>query len=158
MDIRLNPSEYGASHNDPRMVVVHSMGEFILDPYPIHADDFLVKLGYSAHALVTPKGEVIITRDDDQGAYHAKGYNKDSLGIEFLVEGNHDYASFVERIKTPYLTDDQFSAGVAAVSRWVNSYEIAPNRVLRHIDISPGRKVDPGEGFPWERFKQEIFL
>ena len=151
--IHFAPLEAGSSRiNKPRMIVVHAMGEFLLDPHPIHATDFLEKIGLSAHALVAPSGDIHICRDDDQGAYHAKGYNTDSLGIEFLVEGHHNYGSFLEKIKTDWVTDEQFQAGVDAVRNWMTTYDIPIEKVVRHCDISPGRKVDPGVGFKWEKF------
>lgn len=155
--IKHEPLEAGSRRNNPKLVVVHCMGEYILDPQPIHAVDFLAKLGLSAHALVEPSGDIYICRDDDQGAYHARGYNTDSLGIEFLVVGHHTYGSFLEKIKSPYVPDEQFEAGVEAVKSWVETYDIPMVKVVRHSDISPGRKVDPGAGFPWDKFLQEVF-
>ncbi len=149
-----DPSEFGNKRNKPKMIVVHCMGEFILDPNPIHATDFLVKLGYSAHALVAPSGDIYICRDDDQGAYHARGYNTDSLGIEFLVEGHHDYGTFLEAIKQDYVTLSQWDAGIQAVKSWLAAYDI--KRLVRHSDISPGRKVDPGAGFKWDSFLEHV--
>ena len=154
--IKFEPLEKGNKHNVPKMIVVHSMGEFILDPKPIHATDFLAKIGLSAHALVAPNGDIYICRDDDQGAYHAKGYNTNSLGIEFLVEGHHDYGSFLEKIKSDFVTLDQWEAGVDAVRSWVQAYDIPKEKVVRHSDISPGRKLDPGAGFKWDKFLKEI--
>lgn len=156
MTIIREPLEAGASVQTPRMIVVHCMGEFILDPKPIHATDFLAKLGLSAHALVAPDGDVYLCRDDDQGAYHARGYNTDSLGIEFLVEGHHNYGSFIEKIKSPYVSEEQLKAGVKAVKSWVKAYNIPREKIVRHSDISPGRKVDPGAGFPWGDFLDEV--
>ena len=158
MKIIQSPSENGGtSIFFPRMVVVHSMGEFLLDPHPIHATDFLEKIGLSAHALVDSKGNTYLCRDDDQMAYHAKGYNKTALGIEFLVEGHHTYASFLEAIKADWVTSEQFDAGVEAVKIWCRAYDIPREKVVRHSDISPGRKVDPGTGFKWEKFLDEVF-
>lgn len=154
--IHYSPLEAGNKNNRPKMIVVHSMGEFLLDPHPIHATDFLEKIKLSAHALVAPSGDIYICRDDDQGAYHAKGYNTDSLGIEFLVAGHHDYGSFLETIKTDWVTDEQWDAGVQAVRYWMESYDIPIHKVVRHSDISPGRKVDPGVGFKWDKFKEAI--
>jgi len=146
--------EDGSKRNVPRMIVVHAMGEYILDPHPIHAPDFLGKLGYSAHALITPTGHTIICRDPNQGAYHARGFNTDSLGIEFLVKGEHNYGSFLEMIKTDWVGPSQWQEGVSLVREWMKQYHIT--EVVRHSDISPGRKVDPGTGFDWDKFQQEI--
>ena len=154
--VKFEPLEAGASTNDPRMIVVHSMGEFILDPHPIHASDFLAKLGLSAHALVEPTGDIIICRDDDQGAYHAKGYNTNSLGIEILVTGHHNYGSFIEKIKSPWCAPEQFDATVQHVRHWMVEHNIPIEKVVRHSDISPGRKVDPGAGFQWDMFLEEL--
>ena len=156
MQIKYEPLEAGARHNAPRMIVVHSMGEFILDPHPIHATDFLAKLGYSAHVLVAPNADIYICREDDQGAYHARGYNTDSLGIEFLVEGHHNYSTFIETIKSPFVSDEQLEAGIDAVRLWVRTHDIPRDKVVRQSDISPGRKVDPGAGFPWDNFLDEV--
>lgn len=132
------------------------MAEYIKDPDPIHAPTFLEQYKLSAHALITPSGDTILCRDDDQRAWHARGYNTDSLGIEFLVEGEHDYASFVEKIKSPYLSVMQFDAGIEAVRSWIDAYDISINRIDRHSDLSPGRKVDPGAGFPWKIFLERL--
>ncbi len=130
------------------------MGEYIIDPEPIHAPDFLDKYKLSAHALVKPNGDIYICRDDDEVAWHARGHNTDSLGIEFLVEGEHTYATFLDKIKTPYLSVMQLDAGIEAVKTWLASYPI--EELVRHSDISPGRKVDPGDGFPWSDFLKEV--
>jgi len=136
------------------MIVVHSMGEFINDPHPIHASDFLVKMGYSAHALISPNGDVYVCRDDDQGAYHARGYNTDSLGVEVLVEGHHNYGTFLEAIKTDWVTLAQMDTLTEVVKSWLSAYDI--KRLVRHSDISPGRKVDPGAGFNWTGFIEGV--
>ncbi len=145
----------GARRNTPKMIVVHAMGEYILDPGPIHARDFLLKLGYSAHALVEPDGQIIICRTPDQGAYHARGFNTDSLGIEYLVKGNHDYGSFLDAMKTDWVTHAQWHSGIDFINQWLTDFDTI-TEVVRHSDISPGRKVDPGVGFDWELFKQNI--
>lgn len=146
----------GNRHNKPAMIVVHAMGEYILDPDPEHAVDFLEKLGLSAHKLVDPAGDVFRCRTDNQGAYHARGYNTNSLGIEFLVEGEHNYGSFLDAIKLHYVTMAQWEAGVDVVREWVRQYDIPEDKVVRHSDISPGRKVDPGEGFHWQDFLDRV--
>jgi len=150
------PSNYGAAHQSPQMIVVHSMGEYVADESGgyMHAVDFLDRQGLSAHALVSPDGTLYRCRDDAQGAYHARGFNAASLGIEVLVKGRHDYGSFASAISKPYLTPEQYEAVVAQCREWVRAYGIT--RVVRHSELSPGRKVDPGAGFPWFNFLRDI--
>ena len=142
----------GAERQDPKRIIVHAMGEYING---VPAVDFLENIGLSAHILVCPDGGVIRCREDNQGAYHAKKYNMDSLGIEFLVAGDHGYSSFREMIKEPYLTSVQYEAGMQFVrNEWFIKKGI--RKMDRHSDVSPERKIDPGKGFPWERFKREV--
>ena len=149
------PLPFGRRHNDPKRIIVHAMGEYIdSGDQDFTAVDWLRRLELSAHALVTPSGNIIRCRADDQGAYHARGFNRDSLGIEFLVPGVHTYATFLEAMKTNYLTEAQFEAGASLVAEWCASYGITD--LQRHSDVSPGRKYDPGEGFPWETFLQAV--
>lgn len=144
--------------NSPKRIVVHAMGEYIQDAeIPdryIHAVAFLNECEYSAHKLIAPNGDVYICRFDNERASHARGFNTDSLGIEFLVQGNHNYGSFLERIKTPYLTPEQYESGIVVVKDWLQLHSI--NHIDRHSDLSPGRKVDPGLGFPWQEFNRSL--
>jgi AmpD protein len=127
------------------------MGEYINNNGELYfAPNWLEYLGLSAHALIVPNGDVMICRTDHQRAYHARGFNTDSLGIEFLVSGEHNYATFLETIKTDWVTTAQYEAGAELVRKWVNDHNIA--NIKRHSDISPGRKVDPGTGFKWPAF------
>ena len=156
------PSSHGfARSGDPDMIIVHCMGEYIDlydDPVPDpHAESFLHMIGLSAHALVCPNGDIISCRDDVEGAYHAKGFNSTSLGIEFLVEGTHTIATLADTIIGPYLKNDQYDAGLEYVRDWIQEYDIPRERVLRHSDVSPGRKIDPGAGFPWDAFLNSCY-
>ena len=143
--------------NEPKRIIVHAMAEYIIDGKRTdHAVPFLERYRLSAHALVAPDGSIYRCREDDEKAWHAKGYNRDSLGIEFLVPGDHDYGSFLEAIKRPYLTDAEYTNGLEQVREWMDLYPVVS--VDRHSDVSPGRKVDPGDGFPWEEFKADLGL
>ena len=101
-------SPYGTPHNAPKTIVIHAMAEYL----PMHATEFLDTVKLSAHVLVAPDGTLYRCREDSSGAHHAKGFNMDSLGLEVLVAGKHDYGSFVEATKTPYVTDEQYRAVV----------------------------------------------
>lgn len=146
--------QHGRSGNIPMRIVVHCMGEYVKDPKPMYAPEFLDAYELSAHSLITPSGDNIRCRNDDEIAWHAKGRNTNSLGIEFLVEGAYNYSEFKERIKTPYVNEIQYQAGLYQIKEWMRLYNIVT--ISRHSDIDPDRKVDPGEGFDWDRLLADL--
>jgi len=159
--------EHGALHNVPSSIVIHSMAEYIhidqaasvalnIPAGDYHAFEFLDVSGLSAHILGTPSGVNIRCRYDNEIAWHARGHNTGSLGYEFLVPGLHDYGSFLEAIKRPYLSAEQYQKGVDQVKQWANHFQI--EKIDRHSDLDPTRKKDPGDGFPWEQFKKDCGL
>ena len=143
-------SSYGGGEQTPRLIVLHAMGENIKDKSIFSAVEWLDHLELSAHALATPEGNIIRLRRDNEVAWHAKYFNIDSLGIEFLVPGVHDYGSFIEAMKTDWVTDSQFWAGVWQVKQWIDKWPIT--KIATHRELSPGRKFDPGTGFPLAQF------
>ena len=156
---------HGGGIQTPTDIILHSMAEYIIvDPatakrYGIkvgeyHALQWLDILGLSAHALIAPTGVSIRCRNDDEMAWHAKSNNSNTLGIEFLVPGAYGYYDFIQRIKTPYLTDDQFHCGQEQIREWVEAWNI--ESIKTHNEIDPGRKHDPGAGFPTNEFLQEL--
>jgi N-acetyl-anhydromuramyl-L-alanine amidase AmpD len=142
--------------NVPEEIIVHAMGEYILDDYglPIHATTFLNEFKLSAHILVGSNGDVFRCRADNEFAWHARGHNVNTLGIEFLVQGEHTYGSFLDRIKTPYLQKEQYDNGAEVVREWLSIHNI--KRIRKHSTVSPGRKVDPGHGFPFDAFLKKV--
>ncbi len=146
---------YGASHQSPNVIIVHAMSEyFMVRGKMVHAVEFLNEIRLSAHALISPNGDVFMCRPDNEGAYHARGHNTDSIGIEFLVEGVNTYGEFIEKIKTNYTTEAQIQSGVEVCKKLINDNDIT--LVTRHSDVSPERKLDPGEGFEWDSFLNKL--
>lgn len=140
---------FGSSINKPDRIIVHAMSEIIkYKDREVYAHDFLAEIGLSAHALIWPNGDVMRCRNDLEGAYHAKNHNKNTLGVEFLVEGSHDYLEFKKAIETPYLSERQLAGGIELINEWLSHHDIL--EVVRHSDIDPKRKVDPSSGFPWD--------
>ena len=150
---------HGADHQTPRRIIVHAMAYQIdWEGERLYAANFLDKIGLSAHILVAPDGTGIQCRADTEGAWHAKGYNTDSLGVEILVPGVFDYGSFLQRIAEPWCGDKQFSSAVDVVADWCYRWGIGtePGQLDRHSDVSPNRKSDPGRGFRWADFVTRV--
>ena len=154
---QIQPFNVAGKRKNVTRIVIHALGEFIdLEPWDLHAVDFLRSTQLNAHALIAPSGTVLRTAADMDVVYHAKGFNMDSIGIEFLVSGVHTYGSFVQAIAQEWLTSAQYDAGVQLVQDLLAKHSITHQQVKQHSTLSPGRKVDPGAGFPWYRFQRDI--
>ena len=105
----------------------------------------------SAHYLVHEDGRIVQMVPEARRAWHAgrafwageSDINSRSIGIE-IVNPGHEYG-YVD------FPDAQIDAVTALCLDIVERHGIAPERVLAHSDVAPGRKVDPGERFPWAR-------
>ena len=103
----------------------------------------------SSHYFVWEDGRVVQLVAEHRRAWHAgqsfwKGesdINSASIGIE-IVNCGHE--------SLPLYPKPQIDAVIALVRDISAQRAIAPQRVLAHSDIAPGRKRDPGEHFPWE--------
>ena len=104
----------------------------------------------SSHYLIKRNGEIINLVPDLFEAWHAgvsswkhfKSLNKNSIGIEITNPGHqHGYKRFSKK---------QIFSLQKLLNILVKKYKIKKKYILGHSDISPGRKKDPGEKFPWE--------
>lgn len=144
------PRQMDGSYNVDK-IIVHAMAEWIeLGDNDQQAWEYLNTIGLSAHYFVTPTGVIIQQVEEDRVAYHAKGHNETSIGVEFLVPGVHTYSTFLEAIDKPWSLSEQFEAGkklIAGIRTRLGGVEI-----FGHNEVSPGRKKDPGE-FPIEELR-----
>jgi len=143
----------------PRRIIVHAMAYQIdFQGERVYAASFLDAIGLSAHALVAPDGTIIRCREDDEGAYHAEGFNTDSLGVEVLVPGVYEYSTFLQRIAEPWTAKPALEATADQVAEWCSKWGIGtePDELDRHSDVDPERKSDPGRGFPWDDFVSRV--
>lgn len=105
----------------------------------------------SSHYVVFEDGAVHQLVSESRRAWHAgkscwhgeTDINSSSIGIE-IVNPGHDfgYPDFPER---------QIEAVIELCRDCAERWAIAPEQVLAHSDVAPGRKADPGEKFPWAR-------
>ena len=109
----------------------------------------LAGLRVSSHFLIRRHGEVIQFVLVSEAAWHAgesafagrQGCNDFSIGIEFEGAVGKEF------------TAAQLESGVSLVSLLMSAYpRITRKRLVRHSDIAPGRKFDPGKTFPYSDF------
>lgn len=107
----------------------------------------------SAHYVVHEDGRVVQLVAEAGRAWHAgrslwagqDDLNSRSIGVEVVNAGHGPDLS----LGTPDYPSAQVDALVTLLRGILRRHGIAPARVLAHSDVSPGRKVDPGERFPW---------
>jgi N-acetylmuramoyl-L-alanine amidase len=105
----------------------------------------------SAHYFIWEDGLIDQLVAESDRAWHAgksfwKGetdVNSASIGVE-IVNPGHDGG-------LPPFPDAQVAATISLARDLCARWTIAPECVLAHSDVAPGRKRDPGERFPWEK-------
>jgi N-acetylmuramoyl-L-alanine amidase len=108
----------------------------------------------SAHYFVFEDGRVWQMVPEMRRAWHAglgqwgddADINSCSIGIEIANPGHPG--------GLPPFGETQIESVIAICRDLVSRWRIAPERVLAHSDVAPGRKLDPGELFPWERLHE----
>jgi N-acetylmuramoyl-L-alanine amidase len=132
----------------PEMVILHYTGmatgqgaeDWLCDP----------RSEVSSHYLVHEDGRVVqMVREADRAWHAGKSFwrgvtdiNSQSVGIEIVNPGHGlGYPAFPAR---------QIRSVVTLCADIVARQGTNPAMVLAHSDVAPGRKVDPGEKFPWD--------
>jgi N-acetylmuramoyl-L-alanine amidase len=123
----------------------------------------------SAHILIDRDGKVIQQVPFNFISYHAKEYNKSSIGIELINIGqlkktDTGYVSFYRQkvdnakvdsngsgIYWEKYTDAQIETAYQICKLLVNDYRI--NTIVGHAEINKN-KTDPGPFFPIAKFRQ----
>ena len=104
----------------------------------------------SCHYFIKRNGKILSMVPDLYISWHAgisswKNYrslNKHSIGIEISNQG-HDY-------QYKNFTRKQIRSIIKLSNFLIEKYKIKSKFILGHSDISPDRKNDPGEKFPWQ--------
>lgn len=133
--------------NFPDMIILHYTGMKTAEAALERLCDAQAEV--SAHYVVEENGRIHQLVEDNKRAWHAgKSYweglsdiNSASIGIEIVNPGHEfGYKHFLPK---------QINALEGLLKRIVQRHNIRADRILAHSDIAPGRKVDPGELFPW---------
>ena len=148
MDAIAHPSPNFGPRRDgltPQFIVLHYTAmesaaaalERLCDPEP----------EVSAHYLIAGDGTLYQLVDEAERAWHAgqgswcglDDMNSRSIGIELDNRGDHPFSH------------PQMCTLEALLSGIMQRWSIAPSAVIGHSDMAPGRKVDPGKHFDWQR-------
>ena len=131
----------------PRLVILHYTGMKSAEK----AIDWLARAesNVSCHYVVDEKGQTTQLVREKLRAWHAgvsywrgeTDINSHSIGIEIHNPGHSDgYPDFPRR---------QITSVIALTRDIAQRHRIEPDGILAHSDVAIGRKIDPGEKFPW---------
>jgi N-acetylmuramoyl-L-alanine amidase len=152
-EIRVSPNfgpRAGVSH--PDMIILHYTGMRTGEG----AEAWLSspESQVSSHYLVHEDGRIVqMVRESDRAWHAGKSFwrgrtdvNSHSIGIEIVNPGREfGYRGFPRR---------QIGAVIDLCKGIIARHDIPPQRVLAHSDVAPGRKIDPGEKFPWRKLAE----
>lgn len=149
-EVRVSPN-FGPRREGlrPDMIVLHYTGMETGEAAEAWLCDPVSEV--SAHYLVHENGAVVqMVREGDRAWHAGRGswrgrsdINSCSIGIE-VVNPGHAYGY-------PDFADVQIEAVILLCRDIAGRHAIRPERILAHSDTAPGRKIDPGEKFPWPR-------
>lgn len=133
----------------PDLIVLH----YTAMPCAVKARDWLCHTDaqVSAHYVLGPDGTVWQLVEESDRAWHAGAgswgpvtdVNSRSIGIEIANTGSTPFAA------------KQMDALDILVAGIMNRHAIRPERVIGHSDMAPGRKIDPGARFDWQRLARQ---
>lgn len=142
--ISLPPEQFGLGFVDDFF-----LGKLDPNAHPYFAE--IYQLRVSAHCFIDRAGKITQYVNFDQRAWHAglscfqgrEKCNDFAIGIE--LEGSNNQA----------FTEAQYQALARLSQQIMQAYpKITPERIVGHSDISPGRKIDPGQYFDWQYYFQ----
>lgn len=148
------------NHYRPRVEEIKYIVIHCSAPTPEEQLAILDELGLSTHYIISANGLLTELLAPERVAYHAgksrwydstgESLNGSSIGIE---------------IENPSLGQEKGSYSAAcmkklyALLRYLcEKYNIRPENIVGHSDISPTRKPDPGAAFPWRRLHQQNLI
>lgn len=109
----------------------------------------IYQLRVSAHLLINRKGCITQYVPFNKRAWHAgqsiyggrEKCNDFSIGIE------------LEGTESSTFTETQYQKLAGTTAALLECYpKLSEKRITGHCDIAPGRKLDPGDSFNWEKF------
>lgn len=144
--ISLPPEQFGGGYID-------DFFQGKLDPQAHPYFQEISPLRVSAHCLIERTGRVTQYVNFADRAWHAglscfEGRDKcNDFAIGIELEGSNEQ---------PF-TDVQYLILQALTREIMRTYpHITKERIVGHCDVSPGRKIDPGQYFDWQRYLQNI--
>ena len=144
--ISLPPEQFGGGYIDDFF-----QGKLDAQAHPYFQEISLLRV--AAHCLIERTGRITQYVNFNDRAWHAglsyfegrEKCNDFAIGIE--LEGSNEQ---------PFTTQ-QYDTLQRLTRQIMQAYpRITKERIVGHCDVSPGRKIDPGQYFDWQRYLQHL--
>lgn len=144
--ISLPPEQFGGGYIDDFF-----QGKLDAQAHPYFQEISLLRV--STHCLIERTGRITQYVSFNDRAWHAglsyfegrEKCNDFAIGIE--LEGSNEQ---------PFTTQ-QYDTLQRLTRQIMQAYpRITKERIVGHCDVSPGRKIDPGQYFDWQRYLQNL--
>lgn len=105
---------------------------------------------------------VVACLPDDHTAWHVKGYNSASLGVEIATQahrwgdGPADWEAAVLQNTADVVGRWCIDYGIPAVKLSQAEVDAGEKGLVSHSTLDPSRRSDPGIGFPWELLLEKV--
>ncbi len=146
-----------ADGQSPSMIILHYTGTRTADEARNIFCDANSTAAYgrvSPHYMIGEQAEIYQFVGEQKRAWHAgraswggiTDINSASIGIEIWNTGHEfDCEDFIPA---------QIDAVIELIEGICMRWDISQKNILGHSDVAPGRKLDPGEKFPWGRLAE----
>ncbi|MGN1063681.1 MAG: N-acetylmuramoyl-L-alanine amidase [Alphaproteobacteria bacterium] len=153
--------EHPIPHYDERkcpidMIVLHATATDSVEQTFSYWEQTQAPNRLSAHYVIDRDGQIYRVVDESKRAWHAgvsfwhgwTDINSHAVGIEFQCPARDNVLGD--------FSPAQIEAGIALCRDLVARYHITADNIVRHSDIAPGRKIDPGDLFPFDEFVERV--
>lgn len=159
-EFKQSPNNAGRRKRSVSAIVIHYTGSLNLDGtvgWFLNPDSRV-----SAHYVIGRDGKLVQMVNDEDVAWHAgrSAMRPELEDRDPKKEGNVNAFSIgIELVGTADsgFTDRQLASLYDLLGILVARYRVTPERVVGHLHIAPGRKIDPDgydHQFPWQRTRQ----
>jgi len=110
----------------------------------------------SIHYIIDRNGDLVRMVPESQTAYHVRGHNMNSIGIELVNHGDG---------QDPF-PEPQLVTLIALLREMLPRYQLTTSDLKSHAELDNSylncgkvkikRKSDPGAAFPWQRLIREL--
>jgi len=157
--------EGAARESNVELIVIHATGGPDCDPNISFKSGTLYQIiqhfkrnqkKISIHYIIGRNGDVVKMVEENEIAYHVRGYNYSSIGIELVNNGDGKDTYSNKQIESLISLLKQIIKRHKLSIEQIKGHELLDNSELNCNGKILKRKQDPGANFPWELLRKKL--